>query len=176
MLQLNEANNPPIYEPLNTDIRHESELELHEIPFVYENFPLNPGVGVKPESKYIKPSSRPPSEYVQRPIPPPPTTNPRFNIDADLDLAIYTPPTDIYLEDSDSPVMSPLADNFIASDSDGPPDHIYLEESPVMSPWADKFMPSDSDGPPDHIYLEESPVMSPLADIFIPLDGPPDHV
>ena len=82
------------------------------------------------------------------------------------------PPDHVYMEDS--PVMSPLADIFIPSD--GPPDHVYLEDSSVTSPLAsaDNFIPSDY--LPDHLDLEDSPVMSPLADIFIPLDGLPDHV
>ena len=133
-----ETTNRLPYEPLSTDIRHDRELELHEIPHAFSNFPLNPGSGVKSDFERI-PSVKPkmwlpfpPNDYVPPPRLPPLQATPALtpaDVNADSDIEVCDPiPTFITLDDDPDVTVPPT---FIDIDED-----ITIQGPTVINPPA----------------------------------------
>ncbi|KAF8805726.1 hypothetical protein BYT27DRAFT_7212730 [Phlegmacium glaucopus] len=167
-----EIANPSPYEQLSSDIRVERELEPHEFPLAFRNFPLYSGPSQNRSSDAQLPAH---SGTKKMWLPAPPT---------DYVLLPPTRPVGIISIECDEP--TPTAAMIPQAESDNPPPTtIFVEDSDVELPEMQTTSPppmtvyiDDSDneeiGPPNSVCLEatlvESDAAIPFADIFVPLE------
>jgi hypothetical protein len=179
-----EAQNPPNFEALSSDIWVERALHDHEIPIAFNTYPLLRASGgnwvrTTPRIKVANGNdigndylwlNNQPDEYVQRPLPPLDTMIPfpLFNIGNDLDAPIYIGSDDDEVFDALGGGPSGAGKDAYLLTGDSPP--LYIGSDDEIVGAADIYAAAAPKSESDGASADAMEIDAPANDIFIPSD------